>query len=225
MSQTPLPPRSLDELLASARTLEGTTLLDIAAGLGTGAPGVGVGQKGKAGELLERALGATGGSRSRVDFPELGVELKSIPTLESGAPLESTFVCAVRLDDAERAEWSTSWAREKLRRVLFVPLVGPRDGGSTRRVGKIVFWQPTHAQDDVLQGDFDEIMGLIGAGSVEDVSAHLGRYLQLRPKARDGSVRTHAFGADGERISTVPRGFYLRPSFTGALLVDTAAVP
>ena len=58
-----------------------------------------------------------------------------------------------------------------------------------------------------------------------DVSAHLGRWLQLRPKARDGRARTVAFGREGEVVETVPRGFYLRPSFTRALLADPAALP
>lgn len=219
------PPSSLEELVLRAGRLEGLSLAELAAHLGTLVPAGGVATKGKAGELLERALGATGGSQKQVDFPALGVELKSIPIVESGAPLESTFVCAVRLDDAERAEWEGSWVKEKLLRVLFVPIVGPRNGGASRKIGRSVLWQPTAAQDDALKDDFEEIMGRIGAGGVEDVSAHLGRYLQLRPKARDGSARTHAFGADGERIATVPRGFYLRPTFTSALLVDLAALP
>jgi DNA mismatch repair protein MutH len=42
--------------------------------------------------------------------------------------------------------------------------------------------------------------------------------LQVRPKARDGSARAVVWGAEGERIETVPRGFYLRASFTGTIL-------
>jgi DNA mismatch repair protein MutH len=34
-----------------------------------------------------------------------------------------------------------------------------------------------------------------------------------------------AFGVDGEAIATVPRSFYLRPRFTGAVLRDPRAVP
>ncbi len=85
------------------------------------------------GELLERVLGATGGSAATWDFPELAIELKTIPVDARGVPSESTFVCAVSLLDAERAEWETSWARAKLGRVLWVPVTG--DVGSERRVG------------------------------------------------------------------------------------------
>lgn len=207
------PPRDEAELLARARALSGAVL----------APG-GLHRKGKAGESVERALGATGGASAIWDFPELRVELKTIPVDErTGVPHESTFVCAVSLVDADRAEWSTSWVRAKLSRVLWVPL-HPLDDGS-RRVGQPRLWSPTTDQEAILAGDFDEILGRIGAGDVEGITAHVGRWLQLRPKAAHGRVRTVVPAADGELVATVPRGFYLRARFTGAILGDPAATP
>jgi DNA mismatch repair protein MutH len=200
-------------LLARARALSG---LPIEAG--------GLHGKGKAGERVERALGATGGSTATWDFPGLQVELKTIPVDgRTGTPRESTFVCAVSLADAERAEWVTSWARAKLSRVLWMPLEVSAD--DTRRVGQPLLWSPTPEQDQVLAGDFEEIMGRVGMGDVEGISARVGRWLQLRPKAAHGRVRTIVAGAEGELVSTVPRGFYLRASFTGAILKDPAAMP
>lgn len=198
---------------------------EVAQDLGHPAPAGGVFTKGRAGELVERALGASGGSGIRVvDFPDQGVELKTIPIDDGGRPLESTFVCAVDL--AHDTDWEVSWARRKLACVLFVPVVGGRSVPLPARVfGRPLLWSATPAQDQQLHADYDDIMGLVGIGRVEDVSAHLGRYLQLRPKARDGSQRTAVPGRDGERILTVPRGFYLRASFTGALLEDPAALP
>jgi DNA mismatch repair protein MutH len=207
------PPRDEAELLARARALSGTP---IEAG--------GLHGKGKAGERVERALGATGGSTATWDFPELQVELKTIPVdAQTGTPRESTFVCAVSLADAERAEWATSWARAKLSRVLWVPIDVAADGA--RRVGSPVIWSPTPEQDRILAGDFDEIFGRIGMGDIEGITARVGRWLQLRPKAAHGRVRTTVAGAEGELVSTVPRGFYLRASFTGAILRDPAAMP
>jgi DNA mismatch repair protein MutH len=207
------PPRDEAELLCRARALSGTP---IAAG--------GLHGKGKQGEHVERALGATGGSTATWDFPALQVELKTIPVdARTGKPRESTFVCAVSLADADRAEWATSWARAKLSRVLWVPIeVGQDDA---RRVGQPMLWSPTPEQDRVLAGDFDEILGRIGMGDVEGISARVGRWLQLRPKAAHGRVRTLVLGPDGEMVSTVPKGFYLRASFTGAILKDPAAAP
>ena len=38
-------------------------------------------------------------------------------------------------------------------------------------------------------------------------------------------LRTVAWGTEGEAIATIPRGFYLRPLFTGAILGDPRAMP
>lgn len=204
------PPETIEELMRRARALEGVSLADLATREGVSIAGEAVRTKGKVGELVERALGATG-SGAEMDFPALGVELKTVP-LESGAPAESTFVCALPLMDAERAEWATSWVRKKLSRVLWVPVE------ERARIGAPVLWSPTREQEAVLKDDFDEIVGRIAIGDIEDLSAHVGQWLQLRPKAASGSVRTSAPGREGELVSTVPRGFYLRARFVGAIL-------
>jgi DNA mismatch repair protein MutH len=201
------PPRDEAELMARARALVGRRLGELVVGLHT---------KGKGGELLERALGATGGSQATWDFPELRVELKSIPLDHRGKPKESTFVCAFPLADADRAAWETSWARSKLSRVLWIPLHMEAEG--VRRVGEPLLWSPTAEQEAVLRDDFEEIVGQIGIGGIEGVSAHLGTYLQLRPKAANGRVRTVVRGREGDLVATVPRGFYLRARFTAELL-------
>ena len=219
-------PISIDELLARAHALTGTKVGQLLHDLGFAASSDPLRTKGSAGEVLELALGATGGSSRVHDFPELGVELKTIPVPAEGPPLESTYVCTLSLADAESQEWETSWVRAKLAKVLFVPLVGPHGlPWKERVIGTPILWIPTPAQDDVLRGDFDDVVGLIGVGRIEELTAHRGRWLQVRPKARDGSVRTIAWGADGEAIGTVPRGFYLRARFTGALLADPTATP
>jgi DNA mismatch repair protein MutH len=206
------PPRDLDELRARAGSLASRSLADIANELRETAPAVGLHTKGKVGELLERALGATGGSYATHDFPELGVELKTIPVDEQLRPRESTYVCRISLAEAEHAEWIDSWVRRKLQHVLFVPIV------NNERVAVPIFWRPNVEEERALRADFDELMGMIGAGHIEDLTARDGEILQLRPKARDGSVRTKTWDRDGELIATVPRGFYLRARFTGELL-------
>ncbi len=216
------PPIDERDLVARAEALRGTTL----AALGGGALRGGLRQKGKIGEAVERALGATPGSGASHDFPHLEVELKTIPVAEDGAPHESTYVAAMRVGDAAVMAWATSWVRRKLSCVLWVPIVGGRAAPPEARVvGRAVLWRPTAMQEAVLRADFEEIVGLLGVGRVEDVSAHLGRWLQLRPKAASGRTRTLALGVDGEVVATVPRGFYLRPRFTGALLADAGAEP
>ncbi len=220
------PPESEAELRDRATWLAGRTIDAIAAAIGVGPPPLGVRGKGKVGGLIETALGAESGNAAEPDFARLGIELKTLPIDGRGVPRESTFVCTLVLADADRAEWETSVARAKLAHVLFVPIIFDASQSNVeRRVGVPFFWRPTPSQQAVLKGDFDDAMGLIGSGSIEALTARRGRWLQVRPKAATGRVRTISFGPEGEWIATVPRGFYLRASFTRALIEDPNAVP
>ena len=221
-----LAPSSERELCERAAWLSGRTIGELARALGSPVPVAGARGKGKMGALVEKALGAEAGSASMPDFPRLGIELKTIPIDAAGAPRESTFVCSIALAGAERADWSTSVARAKLSQVLFVPIVvGDEEPVSSRRIGPPLMWRPTAAQEAILRDDFESAMGAIGAGHVEALTARSGRWLQVRPKAATGRTRTVSFGPEGEWIATVPRGFYLRASFTRALLRDPGALP
>jgi DNA mismatch repair protein MutH len=217
------PPRDEAELMLRAHALAGRSIESLSRDLRIELQGDPTRSKGKVGELVERALGATGGAHRALDFPALRVELKTIPLGSRATPSESTFVCAVSLIDADRAEWATSWVRAKLARVLWVPVHTALDGA--RHVGQPLLWSPSVEQARGLAHDFDEIVGRIGAGDIEGLTARVGRWLQLRPKAAHGRTRTGAPGIDGEVVATVPRGFYLRARFTGALLRDPGACP
>ncbi|MEO8798267.1 MAG: DNA mismatch repair endonuclease MutH [Polyangiaceae bacterium] len=220
------PPRSESELLARAHALVGTEVGELAARVGLGVAGSAVRMKGRPGEIVERALGATGGNAKVHDFPDLAIELKTIPIGPNGTPIESTYVCTLSLADADAQEWASSWVRSKLARVLFVPLLASdRVPWHERKIGTPRLWSPTPAQESALRADFDEVVGLVGIGRIEELTAHLGRWLQVRPKAANGRVRTVAYSAENEAIGAVPRGFYLRARFTGAILVDPAAEP
>jgi len=220
------PPRDLAELRARAASLAGRSLAELSARFGASS-GPMLRRKGKTGQLIERALGASAGSRPVPDFRELGIELKTIPVDAQGQPRESTFVCTIGLADAEYAEWSSSSVRQKLAHVLFVPIHGERAEGRElhARVGEPLFWQPTAEQESILRADFDDLMGMIALGRIELLTARLGRWLQVRPKAAHGRVRTRAYGPEDEPIATIPRGFYLRARFTCALLRDPSSVP
>jgi DNA mismatch repair protein MutH len=215
------PPADLAELEARARALRGRTLGDLAAeGAIPFAGRAGAKTKGKTGELVEALLGAEGGSTKAHDFPLLRVELKTIPVDHRRRPRESTYVCTLSLGDADRAEWATSWAREKLSHVLWVPIdVTEPDA----RVLEPVFWVPTREQEEILAADFDEVMGTIALGGIETLTARRGRWLQVRPKGATAKDRAWAMGAEESWVEAMPRGFYLRAAFTGALLVDVRA--
>lgn len=219
-------PAHLDELRARAASLRGCTLAELAARFAPPTdvrPGDGlVRRKGKTGQLVERALGATAGSRMVPDFPALGVELKTIPLDARGRPRESTFVCTLPLAEVDRASWQSSSVRAKLAHVLFVPIVTAAADRSDARIGEPFFWRPSAEQEAILRADFDDLVGLIALGQIEALTARLGHWLQVRPKAAHGRVRTLVFGPEQEPISTIPRGFYLRARATAMLLAEAA---
>ncbi len=210
------PPADLAELEQRAAALADCLLGELQSKLAAKPQGPMVQRKGKVGQLIERALGASAGSLSIPDFPALGVELKTLPVDTQGRPMESTFVCTLSLADADMLEWRDSPVRAKLAHVLWVPIVV----AEAPRVGRPFFWKPTAEQQDVLRADFEEIVGMVAIGKVEDLTAHIGRWLQARPKAAHSGVRTRAYGGDDEPLSILPRGFYLRARFTRELLRD-----
>lgn len=57
-------------------------------------------------------------------------------------------------------------------------------------------------------------MDLIVLGRVESITARHGEVLQLRPKAANSRALTEAIGEFGQPILTLPRGFYLKKTFT-----------
>ena len=209
------PPDSETELVERARAISGRSLAELARAAGTDVPMDLRRAKGFVGQLVERALGASSGSRAGPDFRELGIELKTLPLDANGRPVESTFVCTIPLARVGDLEWEHSPVRAKLQRVLFVPVEGERERAvGLRRIGEPFVWSPSAEEEADLKFDWDELSGRIGRGDVESVTGHLGRYLQVRPKAADSHARGLARDADGVAFAALPRGFYLRAAFT-----------
>lgn len=216
------PPRDAAELLARAHALGGCTIAAVAADCQAMVPADLRANKGWVGELVERALGARGGSRPEPDFAELGIELKTIPLNADGRPRESTHVCAINLGALPGQRWETSLVQRKLAHVLWMPIeANSALGFAERRFGRAWLWQPTPAQEQVLRADWEEHMELMATGRYDLLDARLGTYLQVRPKAAHGRALTAAGDLEGAPSATLPRGFYLRPAFT-RMLVEAA---
>jgi DNA mismatch repair protein MutH len=182
--------------------------------------------KGWIGQLFERALGATAASRDEPDFVSLGVEMKTLPVDAAGRPLETTFVCTIALREIEQIPWEGSRVRRKLARVLWVPFEGSRTiAVGSRRTGSAFLWSPSARDEDELRADWEELGGIIGQGGIESITARLGQHLQIRPKAASSRVRRRAIDDEGMMIETLPRGFYLRTSFTARILRDSVVLP
>lgn len=214
-----LPPATEAELLGRAWRLAGRPLRTVADALRAPVPPDLRRNKGWVGELLELALGAWAGSRAEPDFPELGIELKSVPVGADARPLQSTYVCTANLDGSLAATWDASRVCEKLACVLWIPIVGePGSRPGDRVVGAPVLWRPAGAELAQLRRDWTEIAELIRGGELDRLDARVGEALHLRPKAASSRDTTRILDREGQWVQTGPRGFYLRRSFTEGLL-------
>lgn len=212
-------PDSPDTLLARCKAIAGLTLGELAQMADVAIPANLQRHKGWPGMLLERWLGASAGSKPQQDFPELGIELKTIPIDAHFLPLETTYVCIAPLLMPPGLTWASSNVRNKLQQVLWLPIEGDRRIPlAQRRVASAFYWQPSAQQDALLRQDWEELTELILTGHVESITSRFGNALHIRPKAANGSVLTDARGPEGELIRTRPRGYYLRKNFTTSII-------
>ena len=219
MQPPSLPPSSIDELLARCQQIAGLSLGELADLAGVQVPDNLQRHKGWQGQLLELWLGASAGSRPQQDFPDLGIELKTVPIDANWQPIETTYVCYAPLLNRPGIRWQTSNVRNKLSQVLWLPVEGDRKiPVAERRVANALLWRPDEQEDAILQKDWEELTEMIVLGQVEQITARHGNALHIRPKAANGSVQTDALGPEGQKIRTRPRGFYLRKTFTRQIL-------
>lgn len=213
------PPESAEELLNRCRRIAGFTLEELAAELAVALPKDLKRDKGTVGQLLELALGASAGSKAEPDFPHLGIELKTIPIDAQGAPLESTYVCVAPMNGFTLERFEDSWVFRKLSRVLWVPVLASRDIPLAQRtIGQAFLWQPSPSELATLKQDWEELMELLRLGQLSQIKGQHGVALQLRPKGANSQALTDALNEDGATVQALPRGFYLKTSFTRALL-------
>ena len=178
-------PQTLEQLLSQAQSIAGLTFGELADELHIPVPIDLKRDKGWGGMLLERALGATAGSKAEQDFSHLGVELKTLPINAEGYPLETTFVSLAPLVQNSGVKWENSHVRHKLSCVLWMPIEGSRHIPlRERHIGTPILWKPTAEQERQLKQDWEELMDLIVLGKLEQITARIGEVMQLRPKGQ-----------------------------------------
>lgn len=213
------PPKTEAELLDRCLNISGLSFAQLSLGLGFPIPTNPNRRKGWVGQAIEYALGATASNQSLPDFQQLGIELKTLPLSSSGKPSESTFVTSIPLLTIHHQQWASSQCYAKLKRILWIPVEGDTQIlYSHRRIGQGFLWSPNESQLALLAADWDYLTLRISTGHLESLDAKSGEYLQVRPKAAHGKSLCDGFDSEGNKIKTVPRGFYLRSSFTSTIL-------
>lgn len=207
------------DLLARCQSIEGITFAQLAKISGLVLPETPNQRKGWLGVAVEKVLGADAGNRALPDFIQLGVELKTIPINHLGKPAESTFVTSIPLLTLHQQTWRTSHCYRKLKRVLWIPVEGDlRLIYAHRRIGQAFLWSPSPEDEAILEQDWQMLSQMMSMGALADIHAGLGTYLQVRPKAASGQALCYGYDEEGQKVLTLPRGFYLRSQFTARIL-------
>ena len=180
--------------------------------------------KGLSGQIIEYLLGAEAQSRPLPDFPRLNLEIKTIPINIKQQPLETTYICSANLLPQQiNYDFYASSLYKKIQHILWLPLIIPdpqQDLLPNRIVGNAFLWQPNPEQLAAIHADWIELTQMMLFGNIEQVSSHYGQVLQIRPKASNSKVTTESLDENGDKILTLPRGFYLRKTFTRNLLLN-----
>ncbi|MFO0725956.1 MAG: DNA mismatch repair endonuclease MutH [Myxococcota bacterium] len=219
-------PTSEAELMERAARLAGRTLGELAAFANMPVPQDLKRNKGWVGQLIEAALGSRAGSKKGPDFHALGVELKTIPVDKKGHPTEATFVTVLTPRELSAGRWEGSAVLHKLRRILWLPVESdPRIPLGRRRVGTAYLWTPSPAEEARIQADWERFASWVAEGQLDAITAHMGEVLQVRPKAQNRRALRMTPDAFGAESAMLPRGFYLRASFTREILARHFRLP
>lgn len=210
---------SQHELMEKAGTLEGLSFLQLSRLLEQPLPPNLFHAKGWIGQAVENFLGGQASSRPCPDFPDLKIELKTLPVDSQGRVMESTYVTHCQLNAKIETDWFSSVCFQKLQTVLWVPIEGDKVIPlAQRRIGKAILWSPDEQEMSALQEDWQIICDLIIQGKIEKITGSMGLFLHLRPKATNSRALTLAYSEESELIKTLPRGYYLRRIFTQQIL-------
>lgn len=213
------PPKTEHELLERCNFIAGRTFAQLATHTGAHIPPSALQRKGWLGQALECVLSADAGNQAEPDFRDLAVELKTLPISSTGIPTESTYITSVPLLTIHKQKWHISECYKKLKRVLWVPVEGDTNiPFAHRRIGRAFLWSPSFLQEETLAADWNYLTTQISTGQLETLDATAGEYLQIRPKGANGKSLCYCYDAEGNKVKTLPRGFYLRSRFTGSLL-------
>ena len=210
-------PTSAAELLDRAGQFSGWSFHEIIEYLQISPPKSLKHDKGWCGQCVEQLLGASSGNLPKPDFADLGIELKTIPIHMNAQPLESTYVCTAPIPFRETI-WQESRVYQKICQILWVPIIV--DTHKTlldRRLGQAYLWSPDPKEMRILQQDWEELTEYLILGQVDQLSARLGTFLHIRPKAANSRNPIQTINHEGELIYTVPKGFYLRTTLTKTL--------
>lgn len=174
--------------------------------------------KSAAGDIAELVAGKKPDALPQADLSEFDLEVKTVPLDLRGYPRENTKITALNYTKLLKEKWEISHVYEKVRVVLFVPIVKE----DTKRpeawyVRSPFIWMPSRDQLAVIRKDWEKIKKMVRGG--EQLTATVGEYLiaNTSGQGKGKDDRTYEL-PDGRTIAVKTRAFFLRKTFVAEIL-------
>ncbi len=182
--------KSIRELLAKAKWLEGKTLQQISKEITKTDKASRVTTKGNAGYVIEEGyFGIKKNSEQKADIGHLGVEVKTCPLQYNRARTKLSVKEPLSLniinyyEEAKHTNLTESSMYKKNRKILFVCYIHDEKGPRSKYKVKYVFlWQMTPEVIDELEPDYQKILYMINSGKAHQIHQGQNEYLTLCPK-------------------------------------------
>ena len=175
--------------------------------------------KSAAGDIAELVAWKKPDSLPQADLSEFDIEVKTVPLDLIGSPRENTKITALNYKSLLKEKWETSHVYEKVRVVLFVPIVKEDvDRPEAWYVRSPFIWMPSRDQFAVIRKDWETIRRMVRRGeklTTKGVGEYLIANTSGQGKGRDD--RSYQL-ADGRTIDVKTRAFFLRKKFVAEVL-------
>ena len=158
-------------------------------------------------------------SSAQVDFPKIGLELKSTPMqLRKGqfVAKERLVISMINFHSIVDENWDEASLLKKLRKVLIMSYlyeagVNPVD----YRILSSMIWSPPKEDMDQFRRDWEKIREMVIAGKAHLISSSDTLYLEACTKAANSKVqRTQPFSSDLAK----PRAWALKRAYVNSIL-------
>lgn len=210
--------KDVGEILAHASGLKGLTLGRILKDLGNEELSRNfLERRGKsgAGLIVEACFGIRPNQTPEPDFPNCGVELKTLPLLRTGAKLrvkERTSVTMIDYGQLARESWPTASVRRKLAAILFVFVLMDSDDPARSELLDSRLWHPDETDETIFEIDWSRTHDRVVHGEAHMLSeADSWALAASRKGAGNESDQVDQPFSD---IPALRRAFTLKPCFT-----------
>lgn len=171
------------------------------------------------GDLVELYLGKLPDNSPEPDFPDLGVEVKSLPMKRlrrsSWTVKEPTSLSMIDFNKLVKEDWATTPLRRKIDRILWVPYEHNSADKRESRFRRSFLWSPPSEDIPAYEADYRAVRALVLAGKAHEISERLSLVLSARRKGATGEATR---SQPGTLVKAKSRAWAFKVAYTRPIL-------